>query len=467
MASSKTLTANPSRPAHARSVAATFDRLIIVGATYVYALSILLAYQLYLFPIWGYYGFIYSAPTVYDYGFAFFLLTITSALLPKSFLRPSSVILLFMYAIVFVPTVVITLCLSANTLSTHWKILAALTIATALSSVVARLQTKTAPKSVGYPSSYFVNSFLILWAAIAILNIAVYHSVMGFAGIETAYEQREAGASKNALTAYSQTLFSTVVNPTIFVLGLLYRKKPLVWVGIAGSLLIYTISAQKTIILLPIILYLFYKLLSTGNPRLRTPAVPLLLLAVLTFFASMTYEDNAVAFLFAALFVTRTIAIPGLTYSQYHDFFVTNGYTFWSHVKGISALIPTPSAYVNDPLWPGLGYMIGESFYGRPDLNNNANLYSGDGVAAAGWLGVILIGLIFSMWLRALDAIASKWDSTFTALIVMPLAISLTNGHFFTNLLSFGGLAWLFILFFFIPQRTLILPQIAKIRRLL
>lgn len=429
------------------------NRALIVGATYIYAFSILVSYQLYLHPLWGYFGFIYSEPNIYDYAFAIFLLALASMALPSSFARPSTVVLLFMYAIVFVPTVVVTLCLKSDTLAVHWKILLSLTLAMVASSLVSRLQISTASRPAGDPSTTFINSLILLWALIAILNIAVYHSVMGFAGIETAYEQREAGASKNALTAYSQTLFSTLINPTIFSLGLIYRKKKWVWIGIAGSLLIYSISAQKTILLLPIITYVFYRFLCLKNTQRITPAVPLMLLSGLTLIASATYEHNDAAWLFAAMFVFRTIAVPGLTYSQYHEFFSTNGYTFWSHVKGISSLVPTPSTYINDPLWPGLGYMIGEFSYKRSDLNANANLFSGDGVAAAGWIGVALIGILFSAWIKALDAIAEKWNPKFTALALMPLAISLTNGHFFTNLLSFGGLAWLLILFFYKPNR--------------
>jgi hypothetical protein len=437
---------------NSRSFNALVDRLLIVGATYAYALSIFISYKLYLFPLWGYFGFVYSEPQNRDFFFAFIMLTVASASLPRTFLRPSSVILFFMYAVVFVPTIVVTLCLSADTLVTHWRILLSLTFAFVMCSLTSRLQTTTRSHNIGYPGHRMVNSFLILWLLIAILNIAVYHSVMGFAGIETAYEQREAGASKNALTAYSQTLFSSVINPTIFVLGLVYRKKIYVWIGILGSLLIYSISAQKTILLLPMVIYAFYKFLSVKSIRLKTPAAPLALLAVLTLVASMTYEENELIWLFAALFVFRTIAVPGLTYSQYHEFFFANGYTFWSHVKGFSSFVPTPSIYANDPLWPGLGYMIGEFAYGRSDLNANANLFSGDGVAAAGWAGVLIIGLLFSIWLKALDLVATKWSPKFVALGVMPLAISFTNGHFFTNLLSFGGLAWLFILLFFRPQ---------------
>jgi hypothetical protein len=95
-----------------------------------------------------------------------------------------------------------------------------------------------------------------------------------------------------------------------------------------------------------------------------------------------------------------------------------------------------------------LGYIIGDRLYANPANNVNANLFSGDGVAAAGALGVLLIGLLLAIWLVLLDRSSVRWNRQFALLVTLPIGLSLTNGHFTTTLLSFGGLFWVVIFYF-------------------
>ena len=60
---------------------------------------------------------------------------------------------------------------------------------------------------------------------------------------------------------------------------------------------------------------------------------------------------------------------------------------------------------------------------------------------------VSLIGIALAVWLAAMDRVARGWDRTFVALVMVPVALSLTNGHLFTTLLSFGGLFWMVMLY--------------------
>jgi hypothetical protein len=60
-------------------------------------------------------------------------------------------------------------------------------------------------------------------------------------------------------------------------------------------------------------------------------------------------------------------------------------------------------------------------------------------------LGVLVIGLVFAIYLWLLDRASRAWDPHFVVLAVLPVAIAITNGHFFTTLLSFGGIFWLVV----------------------
>jgi hypothetical protein len=89
-----------------------------------------------------------------------------------------------------------------------------------------------------------------------------------------------------------------------------------------------------------------------------------------------------------------------------------------------------------------------------PTLNANANLFAADGVAAAGALGVAVIGIALAVWLWVLDRASAGWSQKFGVLITLPMAVSLTNGSLFTTLLSFGGLFWTLTFYFYKPPLT-------------
>ena len=111
-------------------------------------------------------------------------------------------------------------------------------------------------------------------------------------------------------------------------------------------------------------------------------------------------------------------------------------------------MVAQPAAYLTDPSWPNLGYMVGDRVYGNSAVNANANLFAWDGLASAGALGVLVIGVIAAAWLRMFDLMSRSVNKEFVILVTLPLAMTLSNGSLFTVLLSFGGLFWLAIFWF-------------------
>jgi hypothetical protein len=144
------------------------------------------------------------------------------------------------------------------------------------------------------------------------------------------------------------------------------------------------------------------------------------------------------------LVIVRSIAIPGQVFQLYSDFFGKMGHTWWSNVKGVNIIVPPPRAFASDSGWPNLGILIGREYFGiNSRMNANAHLFAGEGEAAAGAFGVLVIGALLAIWLRALDRAAVGWNRLFVLLISAPMALCLTNAHLSTLLLSFGGLFWL------------------------
>jgi hypothetical protein len=173
--------------------------------------------------------------------------------------------------------------------------------------------------------------------------------------------------------------------------------------------------------------------------------------------ATLTYKQSKVSDFLSVYLTFRTIGIPGLTLSQYFRVFSDEGYTRGSHIKGISSFVPAPPAYMDDPGWPSLGYIVADRIYKSPQTNQNANLYAGDGIASAGVMGIMLISLMLALWLRLLDRLIPRAVAWQAILLMLPTALALTNAPLSTTLVSFGGLFWT-LFFLSSTQLKLIVP---------
>ena len=427
------------------------SRGVLLAASLLYAWSIHYAHVVYLDPVWDYYGFTYSAPDLFNSVLMTGLVVLGAAVLPTVLARPSSLVLLSLFIVVYVPTVVITLCLTADAFETYGLGLIVLGAAFAVACLGARAHARRRPLEPGKPSDRFMLIVLAAWAGCAVILVYAYASVMRFVSLEAIYDQRSAGASTSLAMGYVQTYFSNVFSPALMALGLMKSRWLLIVLGAIGCVIMFMINAQRTVFMLPFLILGLHVVLNSRQEALRTCSFALLLLAGATWLIASTYEDNLVSTFFGIYLVYRTLCIPGLTYSQYYDLFSRDGFTWWSHVKGLNLLIPAPASYVNDSAWPNLGYVVGDRIYKSFDMNANANLFVGDGIAAAGVLGVAVIGCLFAVCLYVLDRSARGWDSRFTLLVIAPVAITLTNGQLFTTLLSFGGAFWMLTFYLYKP----------------
>lgn len=428
------------------------SRAALVMATWVYAYAIFDALVKYLVPFWGYFGFSYRPPTVVEVMLIVILVTIVALLMPFRLSRASSVMVLMLFLVVFVPTTVISFCLDADRVTRYGPALLVLGLSFSIACISSRLPLRRKRESEALPGSAFSLVILALWVIACVILLLNYWSVMTLVSLEDVYGQRSAGASTNISMGYLQTYFVNVLSPTLIALGLLRRRLGLVALGAAGCLIMYMIAAQRTVILLPMAIIGVYAMLTARSWVFRTTALPVLVIAVVIMLSVAYWEESLVASLMSMFLVHRTIAVPGLAFPLYYDVFSVEGFTWWSHVRGLGLLIPGPSKFVNDPLWPGLGYIIGDRVYGSPGHNYNASLFSQDGIAAAGAVGVLIIGLLLSVWLYVLDRVTRGWNQHFTVLVMLPIAVSLTNGSLFTTLLSFGGLFWLVVFALYKPD---------------
>jgi hypothetical protein len=212
--------------------------------------------------------------------------------------------------------------------------------------------------------------------------------------------------------------------------------------GVAGFVITYAIDAQKLSLLLPVVILLVYGAIALKrNLTLLYTAALAAVVVVCSVLSSYTFITRTII----DIVVFRSIAVTGQTYSQYYDVFSARGYTWWSNVRGIGLIVPPPEVYRSDPFWPELGRIGGYEYFGglAGGININANPFAGDGIAAAGAVGVVVIGAVMAVWLRVLDVSARRWNEAYVLMVIAPVGLVLANVHFTTALLSFGGVFWI------------------------
>lgn len=420
-------------------------RSALLIASWLYACAFHFAYVKYVIVDWGYWGFTYRPLEPLEYLLVAFLVTLGAAIMPTMLTRASSIVLLLIYQMVYIPTVMVTLSLDTDRIEHYGLAIASLAIAFAMACFAARRKLKVDATPTRIGGSAVLGLSVFFWLICSITLTISYWSIIRFANLDETYLQRVLGASTGPLIGYMQTYLQNVFSPALFAIGLVRRRFWAVMLGVIGSLLVYTITAQRTAFLLPVAILGMYWLLRRKNPLFHSTAVPMVIVAGMMFLSAGFYEQSSIAEMICLYLTGRTIAVPGLTFSQYYDIFSPNNFTWWSHIKGFGSLIAAPPSFSGDPLWPQLGLLIGEHIYKNPEVNVNANLYSSDGLAAAGIFGVIVIGFVTAIWLRLLDRASVGWDRTFVVLVVLPVGLALTNAPFATVMLSFGGMFWLIL----------------------
>lgn len=434
-------------PTRAARRADSRDRLLAILATNVYLAALFFAYDQYLFPVWEYWGFTLRPRGALEVCVAIAMASWGGALAPLRMRTASSLIVHLLFLLVYVPTIVVALSLDADRFEQYGYILLALAFGFAMIARSDAIRTRLDFRVISVSWKSFRYTIGAAWLLCTVILIYFFGSIMNFVGVEDIYVQRFArGDIDYPGLAYVQSLFVNGICAFAMAYGLVCKRRLWFLLGTAGCVLMYAISATKFVIALPF-LYLgldwFLRRAKGAGPKLWKVAA---VLAFATFTIALTFESGLFLTLVAAIFLMRTIGVPGLTLPQYNDLFSVEGFTWWSHVKGFSWVIPAPARYASDPLWPSLGNIIGERIYANPDLQANANLWAGDGVAAAGALGVVVISLFLAIWLWLLDQSCRAWSGRFVILAVLPFALSMTNAQFFTSLLSFGGIFWLVLL---------------------
>jgi len=136
----------------------------------------------------------------------------------------------------------------------------------------------------------------------------------------------------------------------------------------------------------------------------------------------------------------RSYGMGGALTGVYGEYFSTHPYTYYSHVNVVGLFIPYPYKL-------SVGEEVGFDLMGRW-LNANANFWATDGIAAAGYAGVVLIGVIVGAFLVFCNGTMKSEIRRLAFISFIPFIMSVSNSSFFTSLFTGGGGVLLVLLYF-------------------
>lgn len=428
-----------------------FERLASLIAGVVYAITFRQVYWSYISLEWGYTGLIYRDLGFFELAFIYLAIGIVSWFIPHRIDRPSVMVLWFLYAIVYVPSMAITMMIGLLPGVSYVPALTAFSVGFIVICRVTAQDDPSTGDSDLRPGKAFVGTLVAIFLGMTAIIFVIFRNIMSFASIEDVYVQRFIAADMTGgVSGYMRAYYGSVFAPLLIAIGITDRSRwPLAALGTLGFVMAYMIDASKISLAIPLIMVSFGIALRWQKARLYHLTAGMALICLGS--ALLTNSTRLVRFI-ADLVLLRTISIPAQTFAQYYDIFSQKGYTWWSNVTGLNLIIPPPAAFRLDQFWPVLGQIVGAEYYGFDSrVNINANPFVGEGVAAAGWFGIIIISIALAVFLRMLDRLSSRWDRRLVLVLMVPIGLTLTNVHLSTFLVSFGGLAWLALFRFYEP----------------
>lgn len=283
-------------------------------------------------------------------------------------------------------------------------------------------------------------SIVVVTIAITLFLIFAYRSNMRLANFTEIYDLREENSdiTSSGINGYFIFWQAKVFYPLLFIMGVLGKRKVVVWLSVVGFVLLYMMTGQKGILLTPLFVFSFYCLLK-WSIKVRLDLYKLLVCMITLFsILILCIQGTPIGFAICALFFMRTMCICGSLFVLYVDFFQNNPFTYYSHISIVNKIT---GMYPYDDV---LGKVVTDG-----GMNANALFWTTDGVASCGYWGVFIISIILVLYLFLLNSIERlNTNNIFVYIVFVPSMTAILNSSLFTYFISHGVFLLIMILLF-------------------
>lgn len=414
--------------------------LYLILISTIYSVAYILSYRYFLNTYFEYMGYI-----IVDRPLKFWLLSIFISVLPvflyRGCLAISSFISLFIYLVLYIPTILTFAFASKEQINIILFVQLVFMCGMSLFFYADRFIFKN--QKIGFKQKLSTRFFLYITVIATLYILWIFRNNMNLVSFSDVYIQRsltqEIGSG--IVPRYIASWLATFLIPLCLSYGLFYRKYLYSIIGIIACIILYMSTAAKGTILLPFSFFFLYFILNKfGIDRIFSTLASVLSISIITL-VILTKPDTLM-FMISSVFMMRTISIGGISNVNYYDFFLTHPNTYFSHV-GIINKITGYYPYGNISIGETIGFFLFDT-----DVNANANFWATDGIASFGIFGIIIISLIFFLFLILLNTVTKKYNRTFIILLFLGFIGTLLNTSLFSSLMSGGGIFIIISLFF-------------------
>ena len=301
----------------------------------------------------------------------------------------------------------------------------------------ALFKNKVITKKRKIPFSFIPKLTIFLLVILIIFNVNQFHFVNFFEDAQAMYEYR---ASANIRLIYILSWLRSAFLPLLMAYYLCRKSYVKSAFTFFGFLLIYMLDQQKMTIIIPFAIASIVFAIKYYESNFETHFHLFLMgLFIVIPLLIMRFDENPLASVFSLIFIYRIQCIAGKQILAYLDFFDINNnpYTYFSHINVVNVIT---GMY---PYNLSIGEVINDG-----EANSNATFFLMDGVASAGLIGCIIVGILFVFIKSILNSLSFVYKvPILTAMFLFSLQ-SLMNVSLFTSLFTHGMIVLFFILCF-------------------
>ena len=410
------------------------------------------AHAYYGYPVYGYLGMPYTPLGIEHYMMLLVLAGIPGFFLKQRATKPGDFAVSVIYFFCYIPAISLGTCSGLLVGEAYAAHILCLFIGFCTLQYLAQMPVSSFRRPHIRPAAFIcIVLFFYFWFLAWI--VAENYSTMRLAGFFTVYDQRSVGGQAIGTSGYALGMLAGAVNPLLMSYGLFGKRRFLLFLGIVGQFVCFSVAANKIMIFAVIYIPVMYFLVGRRAGHLSHKFPPIVwmgpaymfLLLVGLGFATIYFQTLSInADAFASQLLMRLILLPGSVTTQYAVFFQTNPLTYMTHVGFGRFIADSPYAQEVSLV---LGAYLADQDRG---MNANVNFFAYDGIASFGPIGMIVMGFIVGATLSIANRLVRR-DMLHVVLVSMSaLSFQMAEGSYFSAMLTYGG-GLLFALFFLMP----------------
>ncbi len=415
--------------------------MLQAGGVVVYAFLLQLIYIRDIQPLFSYMGPEYLPRPLGQRLLLSLMAVLPLAWLPRRNERPSSAVLWLLYLLVVVPTAAMPAIATRLSFVQLFELELAVVVSFWTMGWFRALPQLYLPSLQTSPRAYWTMVSL-LGAVLLVFIVRAYGLSFNLVALDQVYdvrsefELRSEGAG--AIAIYGISWLGNVIC-TLYITESLLRKNLLfLFGGLILQLLVYSITGQKSLIMLPLLTLFLYSLFARPGRDMGSWMIfSIVVFVVAAWGLDLVLGDSVIT----SLFTRRMMMIPGILTGYYVQFFSEHPFVFLSH-----SIFSPFSSY---PYPKPFAQLIGDTYFTTGQVVANANIWA-DAYANFGYFGMFIFAQMLGGLLWMFDSLTRRRNVILVALMVGSQSINLSNSALLTTMLTHGFIL-AFILVYLYP----------------